>query len=338
MSIRVSPIERIRAEIDDLFGSERELGEVLEEVARLGVRLLMQTAIEAEVTEFLGPGALQPRRARPGRQPQRPLPDHDQDHGRAGHARPAEATRHRRGLRLPAARRRGVPHQRAGVRWSSPASCGACRYATWKPALADALGAEAALSKSTVSGSARPSRTSSTAGRPGTCRRCRSTTCSWTARTSRCTEGARAEPVLAAWGITSEGRPVLVGLEPGASESTDAWTGFLEAMVTRGLRAPLLVVSDGAPGLIAAVELVFPHSLRQRCAIHRARNVLAKVPVDAPGRGQGRATGRSSTPSAQPPGQRSIAVARTARRDFVGHLRPTVPLRGGLPERRTWPA
>ena len=54
MSIRVSPIERVRAEIDDLFGSERELGEVLEEVARLGVRLLMQTAIEAEVTEFLG--------------------------------------------------------------------------------------------------------------------------------------------------------------------------------------------------------------------------------------------------------------------------------------------
>ena len=54
MSIRVSPIERIRAEIDDLFSSERELGDVLEEVARLGVRLLMQTAIEAEVTEFLG--------------------------------------------------------------------------------------------------------------------------------------------------------------------------------------------------------------------------------------------------------------------------------------------
>jgi transposase-like protein len=54
VSTRVSPIERIRAEIDDLFGSERELGEVLEEVARFGVRLLMQTALEAEVTEFLG--------------------------------------------------------------------------------------------------------------------------------------------------------------------------------------------------------------------------------------------------------------------------------------------
>ncbi len=40
-----------RAEIDDLFGSERELGEVLEEVARLGVRLLMQTAIDARGPE-----------------------------------------------------------------------------------------------------------------------------------------------------------------------------------------------------------------------------------------------------------------------------------------------
>ena len=54
VSARVSPIERIRAEIDDLLGSERDLGEVLAEVARLGVRLAMRTAIEAEVTELLG--------------------------------------------------------------------------------------------------------------------------------------------------------------------------------------------------------------------------------------------------------------------------------------------
>ena len=54
MSRRVSPTERVRAQIDELFASGRELGEVLEEVAQLGVRLLMQTAMEAEVTEFLG--------------------------------------------------------------------------------------------------------------------------------------------------------------------------------------------------------------------------------------------------------------------------------------------
>ncbi len=44
--------------------------------------------------------------------------------------------------------------------------------------------------------------------------------------------------------MTTEGRPVLVGLEPGASESTDAWGGFLDGMVARGLRAPLLVIYD----------------------------------------------------------------------------------------------
>lgn len=46
----------------------------------------------------------------------------------------------------------------------------------------------------------------------------------------------------------------------------------------RGLRSPLLVVSDGAPGLIDAIELVFSKALRQRCLVHRARNLIAKVP------------------------------------------------------------
>ncbi|MGQ0803678.1 MAG: IS256 family transposase, partial [Actinomycetota bacterium] len=56
MSKRVSPTEELRAEIDDLFGEsddQRQLADTLEEVARLGARLLLQTALEAEVTEFL---------------------------------------------------------------------------------------------------------------------------------------------------------------------------------------------------------------------------------------------------------------------------------------------
>ena len=54
MSVRVSPTETIRAEIDALFDGERELGEVIEDVARLGARLIIQTALEAEVEVFLG--------------------------------------------------------------------------------------------------------------------------------------------------------------------------------------------------------------------------------------------------------------------------------------------
>jgi len=54
-SKRLTATDRVRNEIDGLFADpERELGEVLEEVARLSVRLVMQSALEAEVTEFLG--------------------------------------------------------------------------------------------------------------------------------------------------------------------------------------------------------------------------------------------------------------------------------------------
>ena len=54
VSSRVSPTDRIRGEIDALFDGSRDLAEVLEDVARLGTRLIMQTAVEAEVDAFLG--------------------------------------------------------------------------------------------------------------------------------------------------------------------------------------------------------------------------------------------------------------------------------------------
>ncbi|MGH2689713.1 MAG: IS256 family transposase, partial [Actinomycetota bacterium] len=91
--------------------------------------------------------------------------------------------------------------------------------------------------------------------------------------------GAKAEPVLVAWGFDTAGKPQLIGIEPGNTESTDAWSSFLRGLLDRGLRPPLLVVSDGGAGLINAVELVLGGSLRQRCLIHRARNILAKVPA-----------------------------------------------------------
>ncbi len=88
---------------------------------------------------------------------------------------------------------------------------------------------------------------------------------------------AGAEPVLAAWGIDTDGKPVFLGICAGASESADAWRAFLDDMVGRGLRPPLLVISDGGPGLLAAIETTFGKSLLQRCLVHRCRNVGAKV-------------------------------------------------------------
>lgn len=48
-------------------------------------------------------------------------------------------------------------------------------------------------------------------------------------------------------------------------------------MVARGLFSPVLTISEGAPGLCAALGQVFPQARRQRCLIHRARNTIAKV-------------------------------------------------------------
>jgi hypothetical protein len=53
-SATASPADRIRRHIEELFADGRPLPEILEEVARLGAQLLMQAALEAEVTGFLG--------------------------------------------------------------------------------------------------------------------------------------------------------------------------------------------------------------------------------------------------------------------------------------------
>ena len=40
----------------------------------------------------------------------------------------------------------------------------------------------------------------------------------------------------------------------------------------------MVIVADGAPGLIKAVERCWPASDRQHCVVHRLRNLLAKLP------------------------------------------------------------
>ena len=69
MPARVSATDRVRAKIDELFASDCELPEILDEVARLGAQLLMQAALEAEVTEFLGRDRYQRTAATPDAQP-----------------------------------------------------------------------------------------------------------------------------------------------------------------------------------------------------------------------------------------------------------------------------
>jgi transposase-like protein len=92
--------------------------------------------------------------------------------------------------------------------------------------------------------------------------------------------GQRREPVLAAWGFTAEGKKVLLSLMAGSKEDAETVSAFFQDMRARGLGDPLLVASDGAPGIIKAIETCFPRSARQRCLAHRMRNLAAKVPED----------------------------------------------------------
>jgi len=91
-------------------------------------------------------------------------------------------------------------------------------------------------------------------------------------------QGGPKEAVLCAWGICEDGRRVLLHLALGNKESHADWLDFLRDMVARGLPVPLTMTSDGAPGLLRALEEVFPHSLRIRCWMHKMRNVLDKLP------------------------------------------------------------
>jgi putative transposase len=109
--------------------------------------------------------------------------------------------------------------------------------------------------------------------------------------------GQRREPVMAAWGFTFDGRKVLLHLMAGSKEDAETVSAFFQDMRARGLGDPLLVVSDGAPGVIKAIDVCFPRSTRQRCLAHRMRNLAVKVPEDVWPEFKARATAAYQAPS-----------------------------------------
>lgn len=283
MSTRVSPTDRIRDEIDALFDGSRELSEIIEDVARLGARLIIQTAVEAEIDLFLGRARYQRAAdcpdARPGSRNGFCQNTIKTTAGPVTVARPK--LRGTTEAFASALFGKGVTKSHALETLVIAGFVRGLSVRDVENTLADALGAEAALSKSTVS---------------RVCQAIAEEFGRWSNRPLDDLEldylfldasmfkmhpGARAEPVLAAWGVTTTGAPVFVALAAGGSESTDAWGDFLDELTSRGLRPPLLVISDGAAGLINATESGLPRSLRQRCLIHRSRNLLAKVPAEA---------------------------------------------------------
>ena len=89
------------------------------------------------------------------------------------------------------------------------------------------------------------------------------------------------EALLVCWCIDSDGRKHLLHLAVGNKESEACWTEFFRNMLARGLRMPTTITSDGAPGLVKAIGVCFPASVRIRCWFHRLANIRAELPDES---------------------------------------------------------
>jgi transposase-like protein len=324
VAARVSPTETIRAQIDELFASGGELLSVIEQVARLSVRLSFQSVIEEIVCEELGRDRYQRRSA-------------DSPEG------------YRNGWQQPRTLKTSlgpVQLQRPKLRHAHAALCdrlfgqGVSRtnaletlvISCWVRGLSDrdveamlveVFGQDAGISRSTAS---------------RICQRLRAEFDAWNRRDLtgvridylyldgsffKMHPKAKAEPVLVAWGIDTDGKPVFLGLAPGAAESTDAWRALLQDLTDRGLGAPLLVISDGGKGLGAAIECSLPTSLHQRCLVHVCRNLTAKVPAHA--QDQVKRDYWAIFDNIEAEGEAAVAEARRRAKRFIAKWRPLYP-------------
>jgi putative transposase len=84
--------------------------------------------------------------------------------------------------------------------------------------------------------------------------------------------------LLIALGVRQDGQKVLLAVKNMGGESEAAWRTLLDDLVRRGLKAPELVIADGAPGLEKALAALWPDVLVQRCTVHKHRNLLAHAP------------------------------------------------------------
>jgi putative transposase len=87
-------------------------------------------------------------------------------------------------------------------------------------------------------------------------------------------------PVLVAIGVTEAGHKIVLGLQAGDKESAPNWHEFFKDLKKRGLNGQTVTlgIMNGLPGLEKVFKEKFPKAKVQRCQVHVARNVLAKVP------------------------------------------------------------
>jgi len=273
---RIAPSVQIEAAIEAVLLNGLDDPDRLSELGRLGARLVLHRAVEDEVTAFLG-------RARYERTP-------EAAGSRNGH-RPRRIQTAEGEITIAMPQVRGtlerfvsqtIPDTRAIVR-TRPLE--ALVIGAYVRGLSDrdieSLAREAglgAISKTAVSGICRELRDRYRAFRARSLADVRLLSLMLDAIYLPVRPDGPKEGVLVAWGFTTEGERVLLDVCLGQRERVEDWLDLGQGLLRRGLRSPLLVVSDGAPGLIRAIGELWPDADRQRCAVHRLRNVLAKLP------------------------------------------------------------
>ena len=273
---RIAPSARLEAEIETLLSEGIGDGERLADLGRLGARLVLQRAVEDEVTAFL-------QRARYERTPQA--------RGWRNGARPRRVETAEGELEVAVPQVRGAPEP--FLSRVLPRTKGAIRtrplealvIGAYVRGLSDrdveSLAAEAGLgprSKSAVSGLCRELRARYRAAQARSLAPVELLVLFLDAVYLPTRPSGAKEGVLVAWGYTVEGARVLVSLRLGQRERYEDWLDLGRDLTRRGLRAPWLTVSDGAPGLLKALDELWPTADRQRCSVHRLRNLLAKLP------------------------------------------------------------
>ena len=84
--------------------------------------------------------------------------------------------------------------------------------------------------------------------------------------------------ILTALGVDLEGNKDVLALRACAEEDKDGWSCLLQDVRRRGATQMDLIVTDGHEGLLAAVSALFSATARQRCVVHKQRNVLNAIP------------------------------------------------------------
>jgi len=91
--------------------------------------------------------------------------------------------------------------------------------------------------------------------------------------------GRQCVQMLVAYGVRQDGTRQLLGFLRTHGEGQNHWEALLNDLYRRGLKGDKLqlIVTDGCPGLAAAIQTVYPRVAHQRCWVHKMRNILDKV-------------------------------------------------------------